>query len=97
LAQLAAEGLSIDDGFRAELTVAFRKESELALRRSAALAIMNGLPFDAVAEREIVDAFAAELSAATPLSRALPSWQTLFRDKPAEANALLQLAHAHRA
>jgi glucosyl-3-phosphoglycerate synthase len=63
LAQLAAEGLSKDDAFRAALARAYRQEAAHALRRSASLALINGLPFDEPAERGIVECFADRLDA----------------------------------
>ncbi len=59
--QLAAEGLPATHDFRATLATAYRREAEVALLRSAALAQINGLPFDAKAEREIVEQFASRL------------------------------------
>ena len=47
--------------FRAHVATAYVKEAEQAVRRSAGLAGMNGLPFDQGAERELVAAFAARL------------------------------------
>ena len=101
LAQLAAEGCRVDASFRAALLGAFRRESEQALRRSEALALMNGLPFDAAAERAIVEAFAAQLDAPpgrrarrSPPGRgscaSTPAARTLFsppRNAPAEPRA----------
>jgi glucosyl-3-phosphoglycerate synthase len=60
--QLAAEGLPADDAFRDAVTTAYRREAAHALRRSAALALINALPFDEVAERAIVETFAARLA-----------------------------------
>jgi glucosyl-3-phosphoglycerate synthase len=62
-AQLAAEGLPDDAKFREAVAVAYRREAAHALRRSAALALVNALPFDEAVEREIVETFAARLSA----------------------------------
>ncbi len=59
--QLAAEGLPNDAAFRAAVTAAYRREASHALRRSACLALMNGLPFDATAEEGIVEIFAGRL------------------------------------
>jgi len=57
-AQLALEGLTVD---RPALAQAYRREASHALRRSAALAQINALPFDSDAERVIVETFAAQL------------------------------------
>jgi glucosyl-3-phosphoglycerate synthase len=62
-AQLAAEGLRGDAAFRAELARTYRLEAAHALRRSASLALINGLPFDEPAERAIVESFADRLGA----------------------------------
>lgn len=59
--QLAIEGLSPDADFRASIARAYRAEAALALRRSASLAQINGLPFDEAAEGAIVQAFATRL------------------------------------
>ena len=60
-AQLAAEGLPADAAYIAAIASAYRRESIHALRRSAHLAQINALPFDAAAERAAIDAFAARL------------------------------------
>jgi len=61
LRQLAAEGLGTDRSFPPALARAYRIEAAHALRRSASLALINGLPFDEAAEAEIVAGFAARL------------------------------------
>jgi glucosyl-3-phosphoglycerate synthase len=61
--QFAAEGLANDSAFRAAIAAAYRREAAHALRRSSSLATINGLPFDEVAERAIVDTFAERLGA----------------------------------
>ncbi len=58
---LAAEGLPQTADFRAAIAAAYQREAALALRRSAALAKMNALPFDEPAESKIVTEFAARL------------------------------------
>lgn len=63
LAQLAAEGLPQDAAFRSALARGYRQEGAHALRRSASLALINGLPFDEPGERAIVDCFADRLAA----------------------------------
>ncbi len=62
-AQLAEEGLPHDDTFRLALARAYRQEAAHALRRSASLALINGLPFDEACESAIVECFAARLDA----------------------------------
>jgi glucosyl-3-phosphoglycerate synthase len=59
--ELAAEGLPHDATFRATVAKAYRREAAHALSRSASLAKINALPFDADEEREIVEAFAVRL------------------------------------
>ena len=88
LAQFAAEGCRIDVGFRAALRSAFARESALALRRSEALALMNGLPFNPDEESAIVCGFAGALGEEAPLARPLPPWSQLGGD----AEALVRLA-----
>lgn len=63
LAQLAAEGLPHDAAFRTALARAYRQEAAHALRRSASLALINGLPFDEASESAIIAAFAGRLEA----------------------------------
>ena len=60
LAQLAAEGHATSPA----LAPAYRREAAHALRRSASLARINGLPFDTAAERAIVETFATRLDTA---------------------------------
>ena len=62
-AQLAAEGLPQDPALRTALARAYRNEAAHALRRSASLARINGLPFDAASESAIVECFAERLDA----------------------------------
>lgn len=59
--QLAAEGLPNDAAFHAAIAAAYRREADHALRRSANLALINGLPFDETAEREMLASFARQL------------------------------------
>ncbi|HSI12389.1 MAG TPA: hypothetical protein VK961_10110 [Chthoniobacter sp.] len=59
--QLAAEGLPNDAAFHAAVAAAYRREADHALRRSANLALINGLPFDEAAEREMLTGFARQL------------------------------------
>jgi glucosyl-3-phosphoglycerate synthase len=61
-AQLATEGLANDAAFHSAVEAAFRQEAAHALRRSAGLAVINGLPFDETAEREMLAAFALSLA-----------------------------------
>ena len=66
-AQLAAEGLPTDPAFHAAVAEAYHREAAHALRRSASLARINGLPFDESAETAIVDSFATRLGTARSL------------------------------
>ena len=59
--QCATEGLPADAAFRAAIATAYRREAGLALHRSARLALINDLPFDETAEREMVATFARQL------------------------------------
>jgi glucosyl-3-phosphoglycerate synthase len=59
--ELAAEGLPQDSVFRASVAKMYRREAIHALKRSASLAKINGLPFDAEEEEGIVEAFAVRL------------------------------------
>jgi glucosyl-3-phosphoglycerate synthase len=60
-AQLAAEGLPKGPEFQSAVAKAYRREANHALRRSAALARINGLPFDPIDEATIVQVFAERL------------------------------------
>lgn len=60
--QLAAEGLANDAAFQTAVAAAYCREAAHALRRSASLALINGLPFDETAEKAIVETFAARLA-----------------------------------
>ncbi|MEI9895832.1 MAG: hypothetical protein WDN28_18605 [Chthoniobacter sp.] len=62
-AQLSAEGLANDAPFHTAVASAYRREADHALRRSANLALINGLPFDEAAEREMLATFARQLGA----------------------------------
>jgi glucosyl-3-phosphoglycerate synthase len=62
-AQLAAEGLARGAAFHAAIAAAYRREATHALRRSASLALINGLPFDETAEQGMLETFARELDA----------------------------------
>jgi glucosyl-3-phosphoglycerate synthase len=62
-AQLAAEGLPVGTEFQSAVAKAYRREAEHALRRSAALARINGLPFDSTDEASIVEIFSERLGA----------------------------------
>lgn len=62
-AQLATEGVNIDPAFRTTVARTYRREAAHALRRSAALARINALPFDLATEQSIVEGFATRLEA----------------------------------
>lgn len=62
--QCATEGLPSDAAFRDSVGTAYRREAGLALHRSASLALINCLPFDEAAEREMVSTFARQLETA---------------------------------
>ena len=60
--QLAAEGLAKDAAFHTAIAAVYRREAAHALKRSANLALINGLPFDQAAESAIVEIFSGRLS-----------------------------------
>jgi glucosyl-3-phosphoglycerate synthase len=60
-AQLAAEGLPRGPEFQFAVAKAYRREANHALRRSAALARINALPFDPIDEATIVQVFSERL------------------------------------
>ncbi len=62
-AQLTTEGVNTDFAFRSAIARAYRREASHALRRSAALARINALPFDPAAEQSIVEGFTTRLEA----------------------------------
>lgn len=59
--QLASEGLPSGHEFRSAVAKAYRREADHALRRSAALARINALPFDVIDETAIVQVFSDRL------------------------------------
>lgn len=59
--QLASEGLPSGPDFQSAVLKAYRREADHALRRSAALARINGLPFDLLDETSIVQVFSEHL------------------------------------
>jgi len=59
--QLGAEGLPNGPEFQSAVTKAYRREADHALRRSAALARINALPFDLIDEMSIVQVFSERL------------------------------------
>jgi glucosyl-3-phosphoglycerate synthase len=59
--QLAAEGLPSGAEFQSAVVKAYRREADHALRRSAALARINALPFDAIDETSMVQGFLERL------------------------------------
>jgi hypothetical protein len=67
--QLAAEGLANDATFHAAIEIAYRRESQHALRRSSGLALINDLPVDTSAEASLVDTFAQQLAPAPSSGR----------------------------
>jgi glucosyl-3-phosphoglycerate synthase len=88
---LAGEGLALNAEFLATVTAAYRREATLAVRRSANLALINGLSFDQEVELGIVERFAAQLEniyPGEPPAPALPSWSTLKRTEPEWVAAL---------
>jgi glucosyl-3-phosphoglycerate synthase len=93
LAQLAREGLPCDGPFQQALERAFRRESADALRRYAALARINGLPFDTAEESAMSEAFAGllgNLSSSVP--HPLPSWASLRAERPAAVEEFVEAA-----
>ncbi len=82
LGYLAAEGMNQERGFREALLYNYRSEGAEALRRTAALAAINGLPHDAAQEADALAAFEGvlkELLAAGPAihrrGNRLPPWR----------------------
>jgi glucosyl-3-phosphoglycerate synthase len=59
--QCAAEGMAVGEAFREAVATAYRREGQLAVQRSASLALINDLPFDEAAESKMVEAFAKVL------------------------------------
>ena len=59
--QLASEGLPKGPEFEQATAKAYRREADHALRRSAALARINALPFDLAGEAAMVETFANRL------------------------------------
>jgi glucosyl-3-phosphoglycerate synthase len=59
---LVTEGLPADRALRESIVPAYRREAAHALRRSAALAQINALPFDEAGEVAVIDLFAEQLA-----------------------------------
>lgn len=79
LEALEQEGCTSPALTGAGMADAYAREARQAVERSAALARINGLPFDADAENAIVDLFAAELPRMRERQFApLPSWNVLM-------------------
>ena len=93
LAQLAREGIPSDPAFHQALAFAFRRESADAHRRYAALARINGLPFDAMEESALAESFAGILESTVPLPQpVLLSWERLRAERPSEVEDFLEAA-----
>ncbi len=83
LGHLAEEGIALGRSFHEALAATYRREASQAVRQSANLALINGLPFDAIAEQNIVENFARQLGPfATEPPSPLPSWSTQARTAP---------------
>jgi glucosyl-3-phosphoglycerate synthase len=90
LEQLALEGCAITPVLLESLADAHRRESLEAVRRSVALASINGIPCDRAAEESLALAFADTLPKVPPhQSRPLPPWESIERATPALLDALL--------
>lgn len=63
--QMESEGMKTT-GIRQWIAKLYKAEAEHAMRRSQHLALMNGLPFDEAAEREMIEAFARQLELSKP-------------------------------
>ncbi len=61
--QCATEGLPSEAAFRSAVATAYRREADLALHRSASLALINDLPFDETEESSMVAHFATQIAA----------------------------------
>lgn len=72
---------------------AYLREGHLAVQRSAALARINGLPFDADAEIRLVELFASELLHGAAVRAApLPSWSSLRTQHPEWVSVFSRMA-----
>jgi glucosyl-3-phosphoglycerate synthase len=79
--ELAAEGVAAFSALRA-LASGYRREASEALRRSAHLARINGLPHDSAAEEQLVHGFAATLENPAPAPAKLLPWSVLEKKQP---------------
>jgi glucosyl-3-phosphoglycerate synthase len=86
--ELAAEGVAA--GLTA-LASGYRREAAEALRRSAHLALINGLPHDSSAEEQLVDRFAGTLKNPVPCATKLPPWSVVEKKQPALYQGLRSL------
>lgn len=76
LRYLTAEGLKLGAGFEEALLLNYAQEGREALRRSAALAAMNGLHYDGESEQAALTAFGAVLAGVRSGEKdRLPAWR----------------------
>ncbi len=94
LEQLASEGVLVSDSLRQAVVGAYQREGSLAVQRSAALALINGVPFDEGEEGENVRIFGNCLTRlpSSQKSSALPSWTRLARENRECLHRLLAIA-----
>ncbi len=93
LHQIATEGCPLDDSFLHTLRRTLTREGTEAVRRSVALARINGLPLDSAHETATTESFAAALPQCVPgAGLALPPWDSVARFAPETLLALGQQA-----
>lgn len=99
LEQLSTEGCHVDSLFRQTLRRAQLKHATEAARRSAALALLNGIPCDLESEKSAANGFASTLRGIAPEQTAhhphgkspLPSWDSVERTSPRSLAPLAEL------
>ena len=90
LQQLSIEGCNIDHTIREALLRALQRETTQAVRRSNALARLNGITTDPALETANALNFTSTLhSHSVPTAQALPSWETVERVQPIALELLL--------
>jgi glucosyl-3-phosphoglycerate synthase len=80
--ELKAEGVASSSALKT-LAQGYRREAAEALRRSAHLARINGLPHDSTAEEQLVQGFAATLENPAPAPAKLLPWSVIEKKQPA--------------
>ncbi len=90
LEQLRVEGCRVDEAFHGALRLAFQRETVQAVKRSDALAKINGILSDPELEAATAISFTKNLPSETrDQTEPLPAWNTVERVRPSTLEAIL--------